>query len=245
MDPIRLIEDQWLSETMQRNVLEMILPEKEVTKTAHIKRAIKTASLSEPVFIYAKLPVDSIHSIQELESAGFRLVDTNLQFIKPIENKVNKIGYTCIRFARSNDREQTVRLAASSFRYSRFHLDPVIPDAIANRIKESWVLNFFLKRRGDGMVISMIDNIVVGFIQFLKDNHNNIVIDLIAVNQQQQRKGIATDMIRYIETELGDFYSILVGTQLSNIPSIIVYQNLGFRLIASYYVFHYHNNNEW
>ena len=33
---------------------------------------------------------------------------------------------------------------------------------------------------------------------------------------------------------------IIVGTQISNIPSIKFYQNLGFTPISSDYVFHYH-----
>jgi RimJ/RimL family protein N-acetyltransferase len=48
-------------------------------------------------------------------------------------------------------------------------------------------------------------------------------------------------MIAYAETNLQGFEKIHAGTQIANIPSMRLYESLGFRICRAGYVFHYHN----
>jgi len=52
---------------------------------------------------------------------------------------------------------------------------------------------------------------------------------------------IAKDMISFAETQCHGFIKICVGTQLANMPSVNLYENIGFRFSGAHYVFHYHN----
>ena len=91
------------------------------------------------------------------------------------------------------------------------------------------------------MVVKIIDKKIVGFLQLLKNNKEKFVtIDLIAVDNDFQRQNIARDMISFAESFYQNYSKIFVGTQVANIPSVRLYEKLGFRLKKTEYVLHYH-----
>ena len=137
-----------------------------------------------------------------------------------------------------------MELANKSFKYSRFHLDSFFSNEVANNIKAEWVRSFFMEKRGDAMIVALIDNTIVGFLLLLQDDER-ITIDLIAVDSNFRGEGIAKDMIMYSQDCYKDLSFIRVGTQLVNRPSINLYENLFFRFIEAKYVFHYHSLNSW
>ncbi|MBI4974972.1 MAG: GNAT family N-acetyltransferase, partial [Candidatus Omnitrophica bacterium] len=67
-----------------------------------------------------------------------------------------------------------------------------------------------------------------------------LTIDQIAVDPVWQRRGIARAMILYAEGNCKDIRLMRVGTQVSNIPALRLYENLGFRIAEVSYVFHCH-----
>ena len=160
-----------------------------------------------------------------------------------IEARVNwdekNISSSCrIRLAEPSDLPDIENIAASSFLFSRFHLDPKVQDSVANQIKRQWAINFFAGKRGDCMIVAKNQNKTVGFTLIL-DQKEKRTIDLIAVSKRYQGKGMASAMIRSAaEGALGK--QIVVGTQVANFPSLRSYENLGFRIYESYYVLHYH-----
>ena len=89
------------------------------------------------------------------------------------------------------------------------------------------------------MVVSENEGRLSGFMQLIFQN-DKIVIDLIAVAKEQRRKHVANDMISFAEKSYTEAKIIRVSTQLANWPSIKLYQNLGFKLADSLYVFHFH-----
>jgi len=90
------------------------------------------------------------------------------------------------------------------------------------------------------MIIALLDGNVVGFLQLIIKKEI-IIIDLIGVDKKSQGKGVATEMIKFAH-ENNENKSIKVGTQISNIPSLRLYQNIGFVFSSSNYIFHYHSN---
>ena len=145
-----------------------------------------------------------------------------------------------MRFAQDQDREGVKALAARNFIYSRFHMDPLIPRDLANEVKAAWAENFFFKKRGDNMVVAFKDSSPAGFLQLLYLG-KDLVIDLIAVEKRFRRMGIARAMIHFAETALKEFEEMVVGTQIANVPSIRLYEKLGFTVASSAYTFHYHH----
>jgi len=225
--------DQWLSGVMGR----------QVWRVEHGTEGEPFSRLAGPgsFFAYAKVPVGEIGTVSRFTDAGFRLVDTALSFEGKIGGDAVDGG---IRFARPEDRGSVAAIAAGAFRYSRFHLDPLVPRTLAAAIKSAWAANYFDGKRGDGMIVAERDDRVVGFLQLLWSSPDHLVIDLIGVEPASQGRGIGREMILYAArhgTGNGRAPSrIAVGTQAANVPSVRLYESLGLRLTAAQYVLHHH-----
>lgn len=203
-----------------------------------VKASFRTGQDS---FAYAKIETTEPTQAYAIQDAGFRLVDTNVQLDRPLlgDDARSGVGKARMRFAEPADREAVEKIAASSFVFSRFHLDPAVPNEVANEIKRRWAGNYFSGDRGSQMVVAIVESRPAGFLQLLTDQ-DTLIIDLIAVAKEHRGSGIATDMIQFAASSYGRFRRLLVGTQIVNSPSIRVYEKLGFRVCASSYIFHYH-----
>ena len=193
----------------------------------------------DKIFIWTKISVDDLTKLEHLQKLGFYIIDTNIQL--SLNTKLSDTKNTNIRFANLTDEQSIKDLAKSSFKYSRFHLDRKISEKVASKIKEEWAGNYFYGKRGRWMVVAEYNSKVVGFLQILSKSDNIIVIDLIAVNEENRGKGYAKDMISYAFTNcLHGVGKIEVGTQIANIASLDLYTKLGFRISSSSYVLHMH-----
>ena len=201
---------------------------------------LSTLNAGQPVFAYARLGVSEVSRLSVLTDAGFRVVDTALTF----EGAIAGASGSRVRFARPDDRAQVSRIAGSAFRYSRFHLDPLVPAGVADSIKSSWAANYFTGKRGDGMVVAEQNGKVTGFLQLLRARQDRLVIDLIGVDPALQGQGLGREMILHAARHgIGDDRipaTITVGTQAANIPSVRFYESLGLRLSSAQYVAHHH-----
>lgn len=226
----KLIHDPWMTIFLHQQAYQLLLDDD------------PSVSLLLPegtAFVFAKVSPHDLTIIRQLETRGFHLIDTNILFDKPVATTKKMVGHCTVRFAEPSDEPSVVQIAHNNFIYSRFHLDEAIDNEIANQIKAEWAKNYFRGDRGDQMVVAVVEGQVVGFNQLLyKDGI--VTIDLIAVDKHYHRRGVAADMITYAETESPAVQRIRVGTQLANLPSIKLYEKLGFRFHQAKYVFHYH-----
>lgn len=234
-----IIRDAWLSDIFGYDVFRLILDSSFI-------QSCDGGSLEDlqkrHVFVYSKVSTDNLEGVCFLETNGFNLVDTNIVFDKEIvPGGSRKYRNPGVRFARKEDEDGVVGVAGSSFTFSRFHLDMNIPDESANRIKVEWARNYFRGNRGDSMIIAENGQETAGFLQLIHEPARLLVIDLIAVQKENRREGLAHDMIMFAEQNCGNFGKIRVGTQLTNIPSIRFYESIGFRHESSQYIFHYTN----
>ena len=172
-----------------------------------------------------------------LQRAGFHVVDVSLGFSKAIGS--HSIP-TQVREASSEDEELVAEIAATSYRFSRFHLDPAFDLSEAQALKRAWVKNFFRGHRGDRLFLATTEGKVSGFLLALK-TADACVIDLIAVTENARRKGLAAAMITACENAFPEAANISAGTQAANIPSVRLYESLGFRLTSSQYLLHRHS----
>lgn len=223
--------DAWLTEVIEKNAYRLIL-------------GAEFSSLTLPTeacFIYCKTAVDVPQNFALLRERGFDLVDTNVVFEKNIVGASGRsplLAHSKIRFTVPEDISQVVELARNAFVYSRFHLDNKFSKSTADKIKAEWVKNFFLGKRGNRMVVAEVGKQIVGFLLLIENKE--LIIDLIAVDQAFQGQGIAENMIAFAENNT-QASIIRVGTQLANQPSLKFYQKIGFNLVESQYVFHFHS----
>ena len=224
--------DEWLSGLLEKPVYHV---------SGNVLDINQEDIPDENCFIDAKASVEDLSAVKHLEDLGFRLIDTNVQLVRKSE-PIN-IQDSSSRFAHDTDANSVREVAGSSFTQSRFHLDQKIPREIADLVKSEWAGNFFLNKRGEWMVVSEINGIVVGFLQLLKKNDSTIVIDLIAVAPGHQGIGIGKSMISFaIQNCLEGYPTVIVGTQIANTNSLKTYNNLGFRTSSAQYVFHLHKS---
>jgi ribosomal protein S18 acetylase RimI-like enzyme len=234
---LTITDDVWLSGVMSRQVRRVKGPV-DARKEKEAERALADV-LGRTGFSYARIPTDDGRTIRLLEQCGFHLVDTGVTLETSVVREEPSVGRH-VRFARPDDRAAVEGIARRSFAYSRFHLDLDIPKQMADEIKAQWAGNFFHGKRGDHMVVAEQDGRVVGFAQLLVDGGDAIIIDLIAVDGPYRGQGLAKEMIRLSASAVDGARVIRVGTQIANTPSLRVYQKLGFVIVSSSYVFHYH-----
>ncbi len=190
-------------------------------------------------FIDAKIPLHKIEEIRHLQKLGFYFVDVNMQMRR--DAKPLSIATGICRFASSADEDQVRHIAAHSFSVSRFHLDANIPNETANRIKAEWAGNFFRGGRGDWMVVAEEEGAPAGFLQILKWDDKEFLIDLIAVSEESRVRGLGRAMIAFAGRYcFGKSAAMRVGTQAANINSLNFYSALGFSFISASYVLHLH-----
>ena len=188
-------------------------------------------------FVYARLPCAQTGEMALLQDAGFRVVDVNLNVVKKLGAKVR--AGTEIREAVAEDEEAVAAIAGSAYRFSRFHLDPAFQKADADFLKREWARNFFRGNRGDKLFVALLEGRPAGFLLAL-EQPDACVIDLIAVSEQAQRRGIGAALIAACESSFPGAAEISAGTQAANIASMRLYERLGFRLRASQYILHWH-----
>ena len=73
---------------------------------------------------------------------------------------------------------------------------------------------------------------------------NDAIIDLVGVDADHQGQGAGRALSRmFIDQWRGRADRLRVGTQISNIPAMRLYESIGFRATETAYVLHAHVKN--
>lgn len=232
--------DPWLSDVLGRGAFQLRLT-KPPLSSVDIESAVAELRASGG-FCSAKVPGADVATVWTLERVGFRVVTTAVTFEKSIEpDPVDERWTERIRHATPSDRDDVVRIARENFEFSRFHADPLIAKEVADATRAAWVDSFFLGKRGDALVVGTENDCPTGFNLLIKPPSGVLSIDLIAVDRSHRGKGVAHDLILGGQAVCGKGYSqYRVVTQASNVASVRLYEKLGFRLVSSTYVLHFH-----
>jgi ribosomal protein S18 acetylase RimI-like enzyme len=178
-------------------------------------------------------------------SAGFFPVDVAVTLARPPVAAAPAGAPACdLAPAGPEHRDGVLAIAAAAIRGSRFHLDPLLPDGLADRIKRAWSDNCLRGLRGVGMTVALSDGAVAGFLaagETRRDGLRARVIDLIAVHPDRQGRGIGRTLVDAFVREHGPHADLLlVGTQAANIRSLRLYEEQGFRVAETRFVLHFH-----
>jgi len=221
--PVR--NDAWLTDVLQRPVYAV--------------DPVFDAADHGPGLYFAKIPVADPTPLRALTAQGFVVVDVNVTYAhaREVEPREAEIG---VEPARPEHHDALAEIAGSCFRYSRFHLDPEIPDELADRVKSEWLRSYGRGDRGVELLAALDDGRPVGFLAVLADRDKR-VIDLIGVARGSQGRGVGTALVSAFVARHGPGASALrVGTQIANGPSIRLYERCGFAFAGAAYVLHLH-----
>lgn len=235
---MKIVRDAWLSEVFGYDVFKINLENNETL----VSKNIFPKELPQHAFYYAKVPVTSVSQVGDLTNAGFRVIDVNVSFERKPEN-ITANENIIIRDVKPEDEIDVLKIAETSFVYSRFHLDPLVSKELADKIKREWIANYIRKQRGEKLLVAEVNGKPAGFLALLVTNEKIAVIDLIGVDKNMQGQGIAKRLVRFhINDAVKKYSSLLVGTQIANIPSMRLYQTCGYEISNSTYVLHAHVN---
>lgn len=233
--------DVWLSTALARDVFRVDHTADPDDGTG----ALEEHMVPRPNAMYvAKIDTTAMHRVAALSALGFSVVDVQMTFgatpcaVRPMANDT-----VIVECAVPADHAPVLDVAGSCFRYSRFHLDPSIPDLLAHSVKRAWIASYLEKRRGDSLLVARVRGEVAGFLAAMTADGGRgrtATIDLIGVAASLQRQGVGAALVRAFATRYVDNAELVVGTQAANIPSIRLYERLGFRLTGSAYVLHCH-----
>jgi ribosomal protein S18 acetylase RimI-like enzyme len=246
MMKLQLENDPWLSSEMAKEVyalkgLEVPIATQDQSSVHQIVGWERAKKLNSPCFVYAKVNPLNINGMRFLAKQGFYLVDTNIVLCKSNHDCTcckESPAYS-VREAEPSDKKFVEKIAGTAFQYSRFHLDDMISQTLANQIKVKWAGNYFAGLRGDAMLVAQSEGKVIGFL-LLKFQGEELIIDLIAVETQFQKIGIATGLIYVAQKKYNSFKYVAVGTQLANYSSMMFYQGQGFSFKEARNIFHFH-----
>lgn len=246
-------EDHWLSAIFGHPVFKMdgdVRLFRGGTKDAWVQDLLREhVRHQRAAMYYARVDTGQIDVVRLLSAAGFYIVDVNVTFGMetsargPQTGTVDGADYP-IREIGAEHHEAALAIAGSCFRYSRFHLDPLVPRAIADRIKREWVLSYVRKQRGEKLFIALSNGQPVGFLAALasEEGHRRArIIDLIGVDPAFQGRGIGRALVAFfMDHYRGECDFLQVGTQAANLPSLRLYEKLGFTIAKTQYVMHMH-----
>ena len=245
-----IVIDKWLSDMLGKTAYQLKINDA-LANDVGARRQLETQNaeiLGKPSFLYSKIAPGACASVSLLEDLNYSRVEKSLGFIKHLSGSKQGSSTTGpdngIRLALPGDSPDVGRIARTAFSKSRFHQDPLIPDQVANRIKEAWALNFFSGGRGDAMVVAVDQSRVIGFLQILRPSDSRAVIDLVATDPAHHGQGVATRMLQFMETHYDKVQTIEVATQETNALSVKLYSKLGYTLKTSGLVYHLHGQSE-
>lgn len=177
--------------------------------------------------VSCRVAEDDGAAIGALEAAGFRRVETLVTLRRNLA-EADRTPPPGVRPASASDREAVAEIAARAFRFDRFHADPRVPRPLADRLKAEWAANG-LGGRADLALVAEEAGRVAGFNLLLADGVE-AVIDLIAVAEPFRGRGVGRRLVAAgFAHYAGRSRAMRVGTQADNLPSIRLYEGLGFR----------------
>jgi dTDP-4-amino-4,6-dideoxy-D-galactose acyltransferase len=226
--------DDWLSQALGMPAFALGLP-----VPAAPALAADFARLPGDAFCFAKVPAEDRAALAALQTAGFRLIETQVTFERAADPAPAAPSVE-VRGAELADRDAVLEIAGSCFRFSRFHQDPRIGVPTAHALKRAWMANCLDGKRGEEVLVALDQGRPVGFLAVLLAK-DAAVIDLIGVATQSQRSGIGASLVNAFSARWGARVPRLrVGTQAVNAASISLYERCGFRPVARTSVLHAH-----
>jgi ribosomal protein S18 acetylase RimI-like enzyme len=183
-----------------------------------------------PGFYQAKVDCADVERVHALEHAEFRVVDVNVT-LRRDPGPLSAPAGVAVSVPRRDERAAVLEIAERDFTFSRFHLDPEIPDATAAGIKRDWSAALFDGERGERLLVARSGGAVIGFLGLLAGP----VIELVAVRAAARRMGAGRALVAACADD-----DLTVGTQVANTEALRFYERLGFTAAGSRYVLHRH-----
>jgi dTDP-4-amino-4,6-dideoxy-D-galactose acyltransferase len=182
------------------------------------------------IYIFSQKPIEHISLVD---------ADSKVELVKKDLNK--KEVFVEIFKEKEHSFEQLLELVYLSGLYSRFKTDVNFNNQEFDKMYAHWIKKA-LENSESQVLIKIIENQLAGFVLLsLKKNFGRI--DLIAVRENYQKKGIGKELIQAAENIcIQNGIDVLkVATQGKNLSALSLYHKNGFKIVEEKYIYHYWN----
>jgi spore coat polysaccharide biosynthesis protein SpsF len=187
--------------------------------------------------VSCRVPSADADKIQQLKEDGFREIESLVTFRRPITTIP---GGATPQLAIEADFEACLEIGKTSFQFDRFHADPGVPNALADKLKGTWVENS-LKGRADAVFVTRDGDRATGF-NLCRIEGREVTIDLIAVANDMKGRGLGKHLIEQaLNHYAGKADYIRAGTQTNNAASNRLYLGTGFSEFSQQKTLHWIN----
>jgi dTDP-4-amino-4,6-dideoxy-D-galactose acyltransferase len=180
----------------------------------------------------ARVDTGNFTTIHVLEEAGFELID-GIQTLRLSLNGNHASAPSGTRLFDPRDLPEVLEIGRTAFVFDRFHADPTLSPAVADRIHENWTRNCCLGTAADAVVVVEEEGRVASYVTCRADRKaGHGIIILVATAEWARGRGAARRATAAALHWFADqgLKAVEVGTQLRNIPAACLYQSLGFQL---------------
>jgi GNAT superfamily N-acetyltransferase len=195
--------------------------------------------------IIARCATTDSAAAQELESRGFRLMDTLVYWTRDVTDEQAKAYRPAVPTRPMQDSDaigvRQVSEGAFSGYFGHYHADPRLARRQCDEVYADWARRLCLDRGGGrDVLVAELEGRVVGFAALRCNSENESEVVLTGVRPEHQRRGILHAMITgSLCWAVNQGRSRLtMSTQIVNLGSQKVLARLGFEVSSSYYTFH-------
>jgi ribosomal protein S18 acetylase RimI-like enzyme len=183
--------------------------------------------------VYLRAATDDVQTIQAAESAGFRLVDIRLTFVRdvPVDIPAAPLAAdVAVRGVRPEDVAALETIARDAHRDGRFHVDPGFGAERASALYAHWVAQCCANRDG-AVFVPEHRGVISGYLTCERDQHGDGRIALVAVSDRAQGLGLGRALVARGLSWFQEAGAsrVRVVTQGRNVRAQRVYQRAGFR----------------
>lgn len=227
-----IVEDRWLAERFGHPVWS-------VRGASSTEVADHVAAHPGRALYQAKVATSDVATVLDLATAGLVPVNVNSVLARsPGVIDVPPTAGVTVRQLDPRTDEGVLAIAADAFERTRFHLDPRVPDTVADAIKRDWIDSYLHGRRGEFAYVAVEDDVPVGFLAVVADGDTRI-IDLMGVAVAARGRGVGAALVGKFVLDAEESYSrVEVGTQAANAPATRFYERAGFRAARALYDLH-------
>ncbi|MBC8289250.1 MAG: GNAT family N-acetyltransferase [Planctomycetes bacterium] len=183
------------------------------------------------------------HDETAISKAGGYLTDKTLTFTINLKSATltnDTVPVPVVPYMRSTPSETLRNLAIQSARYSRFAIDPQIPQAMCDSLFSTWITRSIRKEIAREVLVIQDNNTVAGFVTLgEKDGRGDI--GLLAVDSKYRRQRFGTALVQaalhWFSTH--EYACCQVKTQGRNTAACRVYRKCGYSIEQSQYLYHF------
>lgn len=244
--PWKIASIPWDTETFNFGVsaLGPSYDEYQSDDTAFLVKALNAYSKDRQTrLIIASIPAMQVETSYLLQRAGFYLIDTAISVRYENLHALSKKDSRRLSLAPVVHSEMglLVDMAAASFRHGRYHLDPCLPNALADQRYKDWLSRCLIPDNPQQVLSVKIDGTVCGF-SVVEYKGSEGYLHLHAIDSRWQGKKLGHEMIIQSLRYLSNLGAISIGTKISasNLKAINMHSRLNGRFIAIERLLHWH-----